>query len=86
MGISEQYVVSVYYIVTTLTTTGYGDIIPCNTTEMAWSMITMIVAALFFAFIVGSFVRTMMDSGAEAKRSQRFKDKSEVSPSKITLS
>lgn len=41
-------------------------------------MVTMVVAALFFAFIVGSFVRTMMDSGAEAKRSARFKEKSEA--------
>lgn len=78
LGIPQQYVVSVYYVVTTLTTTGYGDIYPCNTTEMAWAMVTMIVAALFFAFIVGSFVRTMLDSGAEAKRSQRFKDKAEA--------
>ena len=36
LGIPQQYVVSVYYVVTTLTTTGYGDVIPCNTTEMAW--------------------------------------------------
>ncbi len=39
------------------------DIIPTTVVEMLWAMVTMAMAALFFAFIIGSFVRTMLETG-----------------------
>jgi len=75
---AQQYISSIYYVLTTITTTGYGDIIPHNTTEQIWAMVTMACGALFFAFLIGSVVQIMTQSGAAARRAAKFKDKIQV--------
>ncbi len=68
----------VHSIVTTLTTTGYGDIVARNWAEQISAMIIMFCGALFFAFIVGTFVQSMMGSSPAARRADKFKSKMEV--------
>eukprot|EP00742_Colponemidia_sp_Colp-10_P004866 GILJ01005198.1.p1 GENE.GILJ01005198.1~~GILJ01005198.1.p1 ORF type:complete len:869 (+),score=110.14 GILJ01005198.1:173-2779(+) len=51
---SDQYVVSVYWAITTLATVGYGDIHPYNSRERIFAMTCMIIGAVVFAYIVGN--------------------------------
>ena len=49
-----HYLTSLYWSVTTLTTTGYGEISATNTLEMIVSSGIMIMGKLIFGFILGN--------------------------------
>jgi len=49
----DQYVASFYWAITTLTTTGYGDIHPINTTEKVYGVCIMVVSAVVFSIVIG---------------------------------
>jgi len=51
---STQYLYSVYWALTTLTTVGYGDITPTNNVERAYSLFALLVGALVFGFMLSS--------------------------------
>jgi hypothetical protein len=44
-----------YFILTTVTTVGYGDFLPKNIYEQAMLCVIMLCAVAFFAYIMGSF-------------------------------
>jgi CRP-like cAMP-binding protein len=50
----EQYINAIYYFITTMTTVGYGDIVPITTNEKIFSMFSMIIACGVFAYVIGS--------------------------------
>jgi CRP-like cAMP-binding protein len=54
MSVDEQYIAALYMIVTTLTTTGYGDYYPSNTSERLVMLVIMCVGASTFGYIMGS--------------------------------
>ena len=45
---------SVYFMMTTLTTVGYGDILPINRSEFILAMVVMLVGVGVFGFIMGT--------------------------------
>lgn len=47
---SKVYLISTYYIVTTATTVGYGDISATNDVEMFFAMVFMIIGQLALAY------------------------------------
>ena len=49
-----QYVRSLYWTITTMTTVGYGDITPARTAEYIVSMVVMLLGASMYAFIIGN--------------------------------
>lgn len=49
-----QYVRSLYWTITTITTVGFGDITPGRTVEYLVAMVLMLIGASLFVFIVGS--------------------------------
>jgi hypothetical protein len=51
----ELYISACFYIFTTITTVGYGDITPATNAEKVFSTFAMIVACGVFAYIVGIF-------------------------------
>jgi len=49
-----QYLYSVYWALTTLTTVGYGDITPTNDAERTYALASLLVGALVFGFMLSS--------------------------------
>lgn len=56
----EAYVRSVYWAVTTLTTTGYGDITPTNNTGRIFTVFVMLGGFSAFGIIVGNISNILM--------------------------
>lgn len=53
-GPVEQYVRSLYWAITTMTTVGYGDITPVRKIEYIISMFVMLSGASLYAFMIGT--------------------------------
>lgn len=60
-SLSEQYVASVYWTFTTLSTVGYGDIVPVDTEGRMVVIVVMILGATVFGYIVAN-VSSLMGS------------------------
>lgn len=50
----EAYTSSLYWAMMTLTTIGYGDIVATNLYERIYVIMTMMISALIFAYVVGT--------------------------------
>ena len=51
----RNLVISCYFIMTTLATVGYGDLVPQTKIEKVIGIIIMIVGIGFFSYIMGNF-------------------------------
>jgi hypothetical protein len=50
----DKYVTSAYFTIVGLSTVGFGDITPANTTERILSIVFVLLGALLFAIVIGS--------------------------------
>jgi voltage-gated potassium channel len=64
----DQYVRSLYWTITTMTTVGYGDITPGRTTEYVLAGIIMLMGASLYAFIIGSIASLLNSIHASKNR------------------
>ena len=62
--LGEQYLWTLYWTITTMTTVGFGDIRPTTEAEVIMSIFTMIIGGGVFSFIVGNTANllTRLDS------------------------
>lgn len=51
---SLRYLISVYWAVTTMTTTGYGDLTPVNTFETAYALFAILSSSLIFGYMISN--------------------------------
>eukprot|EP00435_Cladocopium_sp_Y103_P072070 s8_g39.t1 len=51
---ASQYICSLYWAMTTVTTVGYGDIIPRSDGERIFTMAAMIIGGAFYGYVVGN--------------------------------
>ena len=59
---SVKYLNSVYWALTTLTTVGFGDIVPTNNTERVYVLCSLLIGALVFGYMlsaIGELVNTL---------------------------
>lgn len=66
--VMEQYVSSLYFIITTLTTVGYGDIHGSNDNERLFLVCVMFGGTLIFATIISSASQIVANLGASSNR------------------
>jgi len=50
----KMYFISLYFVMQTITTVGYGDVSPTNTKERIFIVILMLIGVISFSFISGS--------------------------------
>ncbi|KAK3234222.1 hypothetical protein CYMTET_55513, partial [Cymbomonas tetramitiformis] len=67
-----QYIASVYWTMTTLTTVGYGDISPTTNTERVFTCVVMLIGAVVYASIFGSVAVLIQNFDAS---DARYKEK-----------
>ncbi|CAE7879428.1 Kcnh5, partial [Symbiodinium microadriaticum] len=68
-SVSEGYVYSLYYTLTTMTTVGYGDITPVNLGEICFSLLLLLIATVVFATVMGYL--TDMIANVNSERNQQ---------------
>lgn len=61
----DQYIISMYWCYTTLSTVGYGDIYPGTELEIILALLWMIFGICFFSFTIGSLASML--SGVDTK-------------------
>jgi hypothetical protein len=71
-GLGGQYLASIYFTVTSITTVGYGDIKPVTHYERFFTIITLLIGAASYGFVIGD-VATMV--GNADVNSRRFNEK-----------
>ncbi|KND03361.1 uncharacterized protein SPPG_02404 [Spizellomyces punctatus DAOM BR117] len=64
VGLGQLYINSLYWTVVTMTTLGYGDIRPSNTSERVFAVFTVLSGVIFYGYINGTIASTLsnMDS------------------------
>ncbi|KAG2700062.1 hypothetical protein I3760_07G216200 [Carya illinoinensis] len=70
-GLFIQYVTSVYWSITTLTTTGYGDLHATNTKEMIFDIFYMLFDLGLTSYIIGNMTNLVVHG---TSRTRRFRD------------
>lgn len=71
----EQYITSLYWSLTTMTTVGYGDISAYTTLEKVYAVLAMLIGGFAFGLIVGSLTNIISASNpAETLRKGRLSE------------
>lgn len=55
-SISSNYITALYWTTTTLTTVGYGDIVPHSNFEKLYSVVVMIIGVGLYGYLIGNVV------------------------------
>lgn len=63
---TTKYITSIYWVVTTLTTVGYGDYKGFTSEEYIITMVVEFIGILFFSIMMGSINEIFLESSAES--------------------
>lgn len=64
----EAYVTALYFAFTTMTTVGFGDIVPSTTQERVFVTCAMIISCCTFAYMIGSIGSVVQKQNAESDK------------------
>ncbi|GMH51745.1 hypothetical protein TL16_g01078 [Triparma laevis f. inornata] len=65
--LGSKYLAAMYWSIQTMTTVGYGDIVPQNDSERAYSIFSMILGGGYYGFIVATMASLVSNLDANAK-------------------
>jgi len=51
---AREYLAALYWAMTTMTTVGYGDVIPQTDVERIYAMVAMVIGGSFYGYVIGS--------------------------------
>jgi Ion channel len=68
----EQYLAALYLAVTTVTSTGYGDLGPSNTAEQVMAIFIFIFGAIAYGYVTANVVTIIGNIGRNDARSDKF--------------
>ncbi len=72
---AQQYITSVYWTITTLTTIGYGDITPATIPAKLFTMVIMILGVGVYGVVIGNISRMFAESDRyQEKTREKFND------------
>ena len=72
-GVGDLYIASLYWAFTTMTTVGYGDILPVTRDERIVAILVMIIGATLFGYVIGNVAATTMSHDiAKARKEDRL--------------
>ncbi len=66
----DHYIASVYWSFSTMTTVGYGDLVPVTTGERLYACMAMILGATIFGYVIGNVATMSMASDIAKMRRQ----------------
>lgn len=64
-SLMDQYFSSMYWTVATMTTTGYGDIVPTQSLEMIFAIILIPIGRFVMGYIIGNITSTLASLNAQ---------------------
>lgn len=68
VGLGRQYIASLYFIVTTITTVGYGDITSSTAEEQGFCIVLMILGVVAYSIAISSLMSALNASDKKSKR------------------
>eukprot|EP01029_Cantina_marsupialis_P016281 TRINITY_DN3621_c0_g1_i6.p1 TRINITY_DN3621_c0_g1~~TRINITY_DN3621_c0_g1_i6.p1 ORF type:complete len:377 (-),score=79.50 TRINITY_DN3621_c0_g1_i6:79-1209(-) len=67
MSTGNRYLLSIYWAFTTMSTVGYGDVVPATTGERFFGCFALLLGVCIFAYVVGS-IASLFDNEGIAER------------------
>ena len=68
---AELYIISLYWCFTTITTVGYGDILPATIIEKIFTSIVMLFGVTCFAYITSAFTTILSQMDMDNSKSKQ---------------
>ncbi|BDA43675.1 probable potassium voltage-gated channel subfamily H member 7 [Coccomyxa sp. Obi] len=72
---ARQWVASLYFVVMTITTVGYGDVGPINAFEEIMASLLMLLGVIIFGFVISSSQQLIKFLSVEARRAGKLRKK-----------
>lgn len=67
-SLGEQYIAALYFIITTITTVGYGDISSKTSAEQLFCIVLMLIGVIAYSMAISSFMSAITASNERNKR------------------
>ena len=71
-SVEDQYAACFYFITTIITTIGFGDFVPENTTERIFSIVVMYIGSMMFGILLAEVQQVVAQASQDARQKDAF--------------